>query len=99
MGDVIDRPGTRAGADYSSSVSLLGQVIALHATRIARERSRPRPDRRVIAELEASRGAAVAACRSLSSADPVALERICERWTTVFLDLLTNAAGATSRTL
>ncbi|MGQ0623401.1 MAG: hypothetical protein ACT4PP_01910 [Sporichthyaceae bacterium] len=98
MSDVIERAGTSC-VDYGSTVALLGQVIALHATRIARERSRPRPDRSAIAELEASRNEAVAACRALTSADPAALERICERWTTVFLALLTNAAGVSARTL
>ncbi|MGQ0630350.1 MAG: hypothetical protein ACT4P1_04860 [Sporichthyaceae bacterium] len=96
MGEVIDQVGT-AAVDYGSTVALLGQVIALHATRIARERSRPRPDRAIIADLERSRSEAVAACRSLSSADPAALERIWQRWTQVFLDLLTNAAAVTVR--
>lgn len=77
------------GGGYTATAVLLGQVIALQGVRIARERSRPRPDRTVINELERARAAAVTACRGLTSTDPDGVERTHREYAPVFLTLLT----------
>jgi hypothetical protein len=80
---------------YTATVTLLGQVIALHGTRIARELARPRPDRAVIAALEAGRTAAVGVCRTLNTADGAQLDQIRETYAELYLELLaaTSAFG------
>ena len=79
----LDRSG-----GYTSTVTLLGQVIALHGTRIARELARPRPDRAAIAALEAGRNAAVAVCRTLSTLDDAKLDEIRDTYARLYLDLV-----------
>jgi hypothetical protein len=69
--------------DYAQALTLLGQVIALYATAIARERSRSRPDHDFIARMERQRHEAVEVCRRLSSADPEFLLRAVREYTTV----------------
>jgi hypothetical protein len=75
-------------ADYGQALTLLGQVIALHATAIARERSRPRPDREVIERMERHRHEAVELCRRLSSNDPDQLTRVVREYSSVHDTLL-----------
>jgi hypothetical protein len=77
---------------YTSTVTLLGQVIALQGTRIARELARPRPDRAAITALESARAAAVAVCRTLNSADPARLEEIRDTYARIYLELLAGPA-------
>lgn len=84
-------------AGYSATVTMLGQVIALHGTRIARERARPRPDRSAIAALELGRLRAVEVCRTLNSADAATLEEIRDTYARLYLDLITDTAAAMSR--
>ncbi|HZE66354.1 MAG TPA: hypothetical protein VE081_06955 [Sporichthyaceae bacterium] len=74
--------------DYSQALTLVGLVIALHATAIARERSRPRPDREWIATLEQHRRDAVDTCRRLSSNDPDELFRVVQEYSAVHDTLL-----------
>lgn len=73
---------------YTQTVTLLGQVIALQGTRIARELSRPRPDRDAIAALESGRNAAVAACRTLNTADEATLDEVRDTYARMYLELL-----------
>lgn len=89
----LDRSGS-----YTATVTLVGQVIALHGTRIARELARARPDRTVIAELERSRAAAVAVCRSLGSADPATLDGIRDTYARMYLDLLAGPEAPSRET-
>lgn len=84
-------------AGYTATVTLLGQVIALHGTRIARERARPRPDRAAIAALELGRNTAVHVCRTLNSADPATLDEIRDTYAQLYLDLLTDTGAAMGR--
>lgn len=84
-------------AGYAATVTLLGEVIALHGTRIARERARPRPDRSAIAALEVGRNTAVQVCRTLNSADPATLEEIRDAYARLYLDLLTDTGAAMGR--
>lgn len=89
----MDAAGTlelslEGSAGYPATVTLLGQVIALHGTRIARERSRPRPDLAVIATLEASRTTAVLTCGSLHRTDPAELDEIRDRYARMYLELI-----------
>lgn len=86
----LERSGT-----YTSTVTLIGQVIALQGTRIARELSRPRPDRAEIAALERARRAAVQVCRTLNSADPARLEEIRDSYARMYLDLLAGTGVGT----
>ena len=79
----LERSGT-----YTSTVTLIGQVIALQGTRIARELARPRPDRAAIAALERARRSAVELCRTLSAADPARLDEIRDLYARMYLDLL-----------
>jgi hypothetical protein len=81
----LDRSG-----GFTSTVTLLGQVIALHGTRIARELARPRPDRAAIAALEAARKAAVEVCRTLNTLDAATLDRIRDTYAQMYLDLLAS---------
>jgi hypothetical protein len=83
----LEYPLDRSGG-YTSTVTLLGQVIALHGTRIARELARPRPDRAVIAALEAGRNAAVEVCRTLNAVDSATLDEIRDTYAQMYLDLL-----------
>jgi len=69
--------------DYAQALTLMGRVIALYATAIARERSRPRPDHEFIARMERDRREAVEVCRRLSSADPESLVRAAREYATV----------------
>jgi hypothetical protein len=73
---------------YTATVTLVGQVIALHGTRIARELARPRPDRTAIAALESARATAVGVCRTLNTADASTLEEIRATYTELFEELL-----------
>lgn len=84
---------------YTQTVTLIGQVIALHGTRIARELARPRPDRAAIAALESGRAAAVALCRTLNGADPATLAEIRDAYAQLYLDLLANAGSVAGRAL
>jgi hypothetical protein len=77
-----------AQVDYPQALTLVGMVIALHATAIARERSRPRPDHQWIATLEQHRREAVETCRRLSSSDPDELFRAVEKYSAVHDTLL-----------
>ena len=86
----LERSGT-----YTSSVTLIGQVIALQGTRIARELSRPRPNRAEIAALESARRTAVQVCRTLNSADPARLEEIRDTYARMYLDLLAGTRHGT----
>jgi hypothetical protein len=70
-------------ADYAQALTLMGRVIALYATAIARERSRSRPDHELIARMERDRSAAVEVCRRLSSTDPASLVRAVREYATV----------------
>jgi hypothetical protein len=76
--------------DYARALTLLGQVIALQATAIARERSRARPDRELIARLEHRRREAAEVCRRLSSSDPAELSRVIREYRGVHDTLLTR---------
>lgn len=87
----LEYPLDRSGG-YTSTVTLLGQVIALHGTRIARELARPRPDRAVIAALESSRNAAVEACRTLNSADAATLDELRDTYARMYVELLSATA-------
>lgn len=89
----IDLP-VDGSARYTATVVLLGQVIALQSTQIARERSRARPDHVAIDELERGRTAAVLTCRSLTSAEPDAMEAVRSEYSRVYLDLLADARAA-----
>lgn len=88
----LDRSG-----GYTQTVTLIGQVIALHGTRIARELARPRPDRAAIAALESGRNAAVALCRTLNTVDIAALDQIRDTYAALYLDLLAGSQTATGR--
>ena len=72
------------GVDYAQALTLLGQVIALHATAIARERSRPRPDRELIARMERHRNEAVELCPRLTSSKPEELTRVVRQYSSVY---------------
>jgi hypothetical protein len=74
--------------DYPQALTLLAQVIALHATAIARERSRPRPDRELIARMEQHRHEAVEICRSLRSTDQDRLTWVVQEYGIVYDTLL-----------
>jgi hypothetical protein len=78
-------------------VTLIGQVIALHGTRIARELARPRPDRAAIAALESGRAAAVQTCRMLNTADAATLDEIRDTYARLYLDLLAASSGSPGR--
>ncbi|MBA3744756.1 hypothetical protein [Sporichthya sp.] len=82
---------------YTQTVTLIGQVIAMHGTRIARELARPRPDRAAIAALESGRHVAVALCRTLNSADTATLEEIRDTYARMYLDLLAASSPAAGR--
>jgi uncharacterized membrane protein YccC len=69
--------------DYAHALTLLGQVIGLFATAIARERSRSRPDHDFIARMERQRHEAVEVCRRLTSADPESLVRAVREYAAV----------------
>ena len=86
----LERSGT-----YTSTVTLIGQVIALQGTRIARELARPRPDRAAIAALESARATAVQVCRTLNSAAAATLDEIRDTYAQMYLELL--AGPATNR--
>jgi hypothetical protein len=75
-------------ADYTQALTLLGQVIGLHATAIARERSRPRPDRELITRMEQHRHEAVELCRRLTSTDQDQLDRVVREYSSVHDTLL-----------
>ena len=90
----VEFPLERSGT-YTSTVTLIGQIIALQGTRIARELSRPRPDRAAIAALESARRAAVQVCRTLNSADPDRLEEIRDTYARMYLDLMTGTGPGT----
>ena len=90
----VEFPLERSGT-YTSTVTLIGQVIALQGTRIARELSRPRPDRAAITALESARRAAVQVCRTLNSADPDRLEEIRDTYARMYLDLMTGTSIGT----
>ncbi len=94
----LDLSLERAGG-YTQTVTLIGQVIALHGTRIARELARPRPDRSAIAALESGRSAAVQVCRTLNSVDAAALDEIRDTYAQLYLDLLAAAGSAAGRAL
>lgn len=87
----VEFPLERSGT-YTSTVTLIGQVIALQGTRIARELSRPRPNRPGIASLESARRAAVQVCRTLNSAEPARLEEIRDTYARMYLDLLAGTS-------
>ena len=89
----LDRSG-----GYTQTVTLLGQVIALHGTRIARELARPRPDRATIAALESGRDAAVAVCRTLNTVDSATLDEIRDTYARLYLDLLAASGRGASST-
>jgi hypothetical protein len=82
---------------YTQTVTLIGQVIALHGTRIARELARPRPDRAAIAALELGRNAAVAVCRTLNTADAALLDEIRDTYAQMYLDLLATSNSGVGR--
>lgn len=82
---------------YTQTVTLIGQVIALHGTRIARELARPRPDRAAIAALDSGRNAAVALCRTLNTADAATLDEIRDTYAAMYLDLLAGSHPAAGR--
>ncbi len=84
----LERSGT-----YTSTVTLIGQVIALQGTRIARELARPRPDRAAIAALESARATAVQVCRTLNSAAAAPLDEIRDTYAQMYLDLLASTAA------
>ena len=84
---------------YTQTVTLIGQVIALHGTRIARELARPRPDRAAIAALESGRSAAVQLCRTLNGADAATLDEIRDTYAQLYLDLLAGAGRVAGRAL
>jgi hypothetical protein len=88
----LDRSG-----GYTSTVTLLGQVIALHGTRIARELARPRPDRAAIAALESGRTAAVQVCRTLNALDAAAIDEIRDTYARLYLDLLAATSSNPAR--
>jgi hypothetical protein len=69
-------------------VALVARVIALLGVQIARERARPRPNREVIAQLEAERGAAVMVCRRLSSDDPDGVDEVCREYARLYRRLV-----------
>ena len=75
-------------AAYTVTVGLVGQVIALQGVQIARERSRPRPDRAAIKEWESARSAAVMVCRRLSSGDPEAVDRVSREYSRLYRQLV-----------
>ncbi|HEY2834305.1 MAG TPA: hypothetical protein VGJ14_17915 [Sporichthyaceae bacterium] len=77
-----------AQVDYPQALTLVGLVIALHATAIARERSRPRPDRGLIASMEQHRREAADTCRRLTSSDPDELFRVVQEYSAVHDTLL-----------
>jgi hypothetical protein len=74
--------------DYPQALTLLAQVIALHATAIARERSRPRPNRELIERMERDRHEAVEVCRRLTSSDAAELDRVVREYSGVHDTLL-----------
>jgi hypothetical protein len=74
---------TAERVDYAQALTLMARVVALYATAIARERSRPRPDEGLIARMERDRREAVEVCRRLSSADPESLVRAAREYATV----------------
>lgn len=90
----VEHPLERSGT-YTSAVTLIGQVIALQGTRIARELSRPRPNRAEIAALESARRSAVEVCRTLNSADPARLDEIRDTYARMYLDLLAGSSAGT----
>ena len=90
---LVQSPLERSGT-YTSTVSLIGQVISLQGTRIARELARPRPDRAAITALESARATAVGVCRTLDSTDPARLDEIRDTYARMYLNLL---AGTGSR--
>ena len=94
----LDLSLERSGG-YTQTVTLIGQVIALHGTRIARELARPRPDRAAIAALESGRSAAVQVCRSLNGVDAATLDEIRDTYARLYLDLLAAAGSAAGRAL
>jgi hypothetical protein len=79
---------TAEQVDYAQALTLVGQVIALHARAIAREQSRPWPDREFITRLERDRHEAVELCRRLSSSDPEQLSRVVREYSIVHQTLL-----------
>jgi hypothetical protein len=86
-----------SSAAYTATIGMVGQVIALLGVQIARERSRPRPDRAAIREWEAQRNQAVLVCRRLSSADPAGIEQVNREYTRLFHQVLSSQARLTSR--
>ncbi len=85
----LEHPLDRTG-DFTSTITLVGRVIALQGTRIAREQARPRPNRAAIAELQNARDAAVALCRTLAQADPATLDEIRETYAALLAELSTG---------
>ena len=81
-----------SSAAYTCAVGLVGQCIALLGVQIARERSRPRPDRAAIREWEAARNQAVMVCRRLSSGDPDGVETIRNEYSVLFHQVLSSQA-------
>ena len=84
-----------SSAAYTSTVGMVGQVIALLGVQIARERSRPRPDRVAMREWESTRAQAVMVCRRLSSADPEGVEQVRREYTLLYHQIVA-AQGARS---
>ena len=85
----LEHPLERTG-DFTSTITLVGQVIALQGTRIARELARPRPNRAAIAELQNARSTAVALCRTLAKADAATLDEVRETYAALFVELSTG---------
>jgi len=69
-------------------LTLVGMVIALHATAIGPGALPARPDHEWIATLEQHRREAVETCRRLSSSDPDELFRAVEKYSAVHDTLL-----------
>ncbi|MGQ0463893.1 MAG: hypothetical protein ACT4QG_01100 [Sporichthyaceae bacterium] len=84
-------PAAFQPAASTSTAALLGDVIALAGTLIARERSQVRPNRAFIDDLERTRRTAVNDCQSMGSADLAGLADLRSRFADTRVRMLAGA--------
>lgn len=80
-------PASEQRADYAAASSLVGAVLSLIATQLARERSRARSKPERVARLEAYRTDAL---RTLRQLEPENADAVSDKFATLYLTLLAD---------
>lgn len=80
-------PASEDKADYGAASSLLGAVLSLTSSQLARERSRVRPKPQVLSRLEGCRADALRALRDL---DAAGADAVSDKFATIYLTLIAD---------